>query len=81
MCSRGGSMDERVRFGRQLRSLRVARGWTVSEAAARAGLRQQTLSRLEARRTLGHVEAWVVVRLARVYAVSMESLCVREGED
>jgi transcriptional regulator with XRE-family HTH domain len=37
-----------VQVGQHLRRLRVARGWSIEEAAVQAGLSRNTLSKLEA---------------------------------
>jgi transcriptional regulator with XRE-family HTH domain len=60
----------------RLRVLRAERGWTVEEAADRAGLTRDSLSRLE--RGLRHPRATTLARLARVYDVSTEDLLALE---
>jgi transcriptional regulator with XRE-family HTH domain len=56
----------------RLRVLRAEKGWTVEEAADRAGLTRDSLSRLE--RGLRHPRATTLARIARAYGVDTEEL-------
>jgi transcriptional regulator with XRE-family HTH domain len=61
-------------LGTRLKALRTERGWTIKEAAQRAGLTPSTLSRLEARRTLGPTQTRVLLRVADLYTVPINAL-------
>ena len=68
-------------FGTRLHRLREERGWTVYEAAKRAGMVPWVLSRLEQRATLGDVQARSLKRLARIYEVTMDYLAREAAAD
>ncbi|MGO8766571.1 MAG: helix-turn-helix domain-containing protein [Limisphaerales bacterium] len=59
-------------FGLRLRELRLRRGWTLQELAARAGLSRAFLSRLESGDRQASIAA--VLTLSRVFDVSVASL-------
>jgi DNA-binding XRE family transcriptional regulator len=63
-------MDDTTGFGERLRALREAKGWTQGQLAQRAGLRMNSVSRLE----LGkYPPTWPTV-LALAAALGLESL-------
>ncbi len=59
-------------FGARLRGLRLRRGWTLQELAARSGLSKPFLSRLESGDRQASIAA--VLTLSRVFDVSLASL-------
>ena len=59
-------------FGARLKELRLRRGWTLQELAARSGLSRAFLSRLESGNRQASIAA--VLTLSRIFAVSMASL-------
>ena len=59
-------------FGARLRELRLRRGWTLQELAARSGLSKPFLSRLESGSRQASIAA--VLTLSRVFDVSLSSL-------
>ncbi|HLZ53688.1 MAG TPA: XRE family transcriptional regulator [Verrucomicrobiae bacterium] len=59
-------------FGTRLRELRLRRGWTLQELAARSGLSKPFLSRLESGNRQASIAA--VLTLSRVFDVSLASL-------
>jgi transcriptional regulator with XRE-family HTH domain len=56
----------------RLRVLRGEKGWTTEQAAKKAGLTYDSLSRIE--RGVSHPRATTLVRLAKIYGVSPEEL-------
>jgi transcriptional regulator with XRE-family HTH domain len=72
--------DDIERTARQrLRSLRVARGWTIDELARRAHIGASTISRIETghrRITLDHL-----VTLARALEIDLDELLADEASD
>jgi transcriptional regulator with XRE-family HTH domain len=72
--------DDLERTARQrLRSLRVARGWTIDELARRAHIGASTISRIETghrRITLDHL-----VTLARALEIDLDELLADEASD
>ena len=61
-------------FGERLQQVRQAKGFTVYEAAKRAGIPNQVLYRLEHFATLGKVQVATLKKLARVYGVTIDYL-------
>lgn len=59
-------------FGRRLRELRQARGWSLQELAERSALSKTFLSRLETGNRQASIAA--VLTLARVFSVSLASM-------
>jgi transcriptional regulator with XRE-family HTH domain len=59
-------------FGSRLRQLRLRRGWTLQELAARSGLSRAFLSRLESGNRQASIAA--VLTLSRIFDVSLASL-------
>lgn len=59
-------------FGTRLRELRLQRGWTMQELAARCGLSKAFLSRLESGDRQASIAA--VLTLSRIFGVSLASL-------
>ena len=59
-------------FGTRLRELRLRRGWTLQELAARSGLSKAFLSRLESGGRQASIAA--VLTLSRIFNVSLASL-------
>lgn len=59
-------------FGARLRELRLQRGWTLQELAARSGLSKAFLSRLESGGRQASIAA--VLTLSRIFDVSLASL-------
>jgi transcriptional regulator with XRE-family HTH domain len=59
-------------FGGRLRGLRLRRGWTLQELAARSGLSKAFLSRLESGGRQASIAA--VLTLSRIFDVSLASL-------
>ena len=59
-------------FGRRLRELRLARGWSLQELAERTALSKTFLSRLETGDRQASIAA--VLTLARVFSVSLASM-------
>ncbi len=59
-------------FGMRLRELRVQRGWTLQELAARSGLSKPFLSRLESGGRQASIAA--ALTLSRIFNVSLASL-------
>jgi transcriptional regulator with XRE-family HTH domain len=59
-------------FGARLRELRLRRGWTLQELAARSGLSKPFLSRLESGGRQASIAA--VLTLSRIFDVSLASL-------
>jgi transcriptional regulator with XRE-family HTH domain len=56
----------------RLRVLRGEKGWTTEQAAKKAGLTYDSLSRIE--RGIAHPRASTLVRLAKAYDVEAEEL-------
>lgn len=67
--------------GARLRRLRTERGWTLYEAAKRAGMTQWSLFRLEQKTTLGNAQVTSLKRLARLYQVSIDYLAREAGDE
>ena len=59
-------------FGSRLRELRLRRGWTLQELAARSGLSKAFLSRLESGGRQASIAA--VLTISRIFDVSLASL-------
>jgi quercetin dioxygenase-like cupin family protein/DNA-binding XRE family transcriptional regulator len=59
-------------FGARLRNLRLQRGWTLEELAARGGLSKAHLSRLESGERQASIA--VILTFSRVFNVSLASL-------
>ena len=59
-------------FGARLKELRLRRGWTLQELAARSGLSRAFLSRLESGNRQASIAA--ALTLSRIFDVSMASL-------
>lgn len=65
-------------FGRRLRELREAKGWTQAELGERAGLMYQAISRLERGAAL---PAWdTVLKLADAIGISLDEFRVPPAE-
>lgn len=67
-------MDVRKKFGKQLRALREARGWSQEEFADRAGLHRTYVSAVE--RGVRNPTLSVLERLAKALGVSIEIMMV-----
>jgi transcriptional regulator with XRE-family HTH domain len=70
-------LDEQIQsqlssFGARLRELRLKRGWTLEELAARCALSKAFLSRLESGSRQASIAA--VLTLSRIFGVSLASL-------
>jgi transcriptional regulator with XRE-family HTH domain len=61
-------------FGERLQRLRAERGWTVYEAAKRAGMSSQLLYKLERAAALGRISGVTLRKLAQVYQVTVDYL-------
>jgi len=61
----------------KLRVLRHRRGWTLTEAAAEAGIQRQTLAALERGQ---HPRAPTLVKIAQAYGVPIDELAVEDTE-
>src|SRR5215472_21890 len=59
-------------FGARLKELRLRRGWTLQELAARSGLSRAFLSRLESGNRQASIAA--ALTLSRIFDVSLASL-------
>jgi transcriptional regulator with XRE-family HTH domain len=60
----------------RLRVLRGEKGWTTEQAAKKAGLTYDSLSRIE--RGVAHPRATTLARLAQAYGVDTEELMALE---
>jgi transcriptional regulator with XRE-family HTH domain len=65
-------MDVRKKFGKQLRALREARGWSQEEFADRAGLHRTYVSAVE--RGVRNPTLTVLGRLANALGISIEAM-------
>src|ERR1700733_12632113 len=70
-------LDEQIQsqlssFGTRLRELRLKRGWTLEELAARCALSKAFLSRLESGGRQASIAA--VLTLSRIFEVSLAAL-------
>jgi transcriptional regulator with XRE-family HTH domain len=54
--------------------LRAERGWSLYQAAKRAGMSPWALSLLEHRRTLGATRVLSLMRVAEIYGVTVDYL-------
>jgi transcriptional regulator with XRE-family HTH domain len=68
----GAIQSQLLSFGARLRELRLRRGWTLQELAARSGLSKPFLSRLESGSRQASIAA--VLTLSRVFDISLASL-------
>jgi transcriptional regulator with XRE-family HTH domain len=69
-----------VTFGDRMRRERESRGWTQKQFAEKAGVPQETISRLETGKHRGpHID--VAVKLAKALKVSLDYLAGRYEED
>ena len=67
-------------FGERMRRERESRGWTQKQLAEKAGVPQETISRLETGKHRGpHID--VAVRLAKALKVSLDYLAGRYEEN
>lgn len=69
---------EPLRLGERVRAIRKANGWTLEEAAARAGLARSTLSKIENAQMSPTFDA--VQKLARGLGISMPQLFAPAAE-
>jgi len=67
----GAIQSQLSSFGARLRELRLRRGWTLQELAARSGLSKAFLSRLESGGRQASIAA--VLTLSRIFGVSLAS--------
>jgi transcriptional regulator with XRE-family HTH domain len=67
-------------FGDRLRHERESRGWTQQQLAAKAGVPQETISRLETGKHRGPQMA-VAVKLAQALKVSLDYLAGRYEDE
>lgn len=67
-----GAMDIRKRFGKRVKALREAKGWSQEELADRAGLHRTYISAVE--RTVRNPTLTVIGRIAKALEVSMTEL-------
>src|SRR3974390_3305248 len=67
----GAIQSQLSSFGARLRELRLRRGWTLQELAARSGLSKPFLSRLESGERQASIAA--ALTLSRVFDVSLAS--------
>lgn len=65
-------MDVRKKFGKQLRALREARGWSQEEFADRAGLHRTYVSAVE--RGVRNPTLSVLERLAKALGIKLSEL-------
>ncbi|MCC5971479.1 MAG: helix-turn-helix domain-containing protein [Pararhodobacter sp.] len=70
--------NQRAEFGRRLRELRRARGWTLAELAERSGLAISTISKAE--RGVMALTYDRMLQLARGIGVDMAEFFTNEGE-
>lgn len=71
-------MSERQQLGARLREARNVKGWTQREAAERAGISKESLGGYENARERAPFER--VVRMAKLYGVSLEYLACRTDD-
>ena len=69
---------ELMSLGERLREVRRARGWTQPEVAGRAGLSENSISRYERGDRLPDLVC--LMKLAKVYEVTIDWLLLAEGE-
>lgn len=67
------SLDQPPQIGMVVRSLRLERGWTQQELAARAGVTAQTISNIETGRS-GRVYVDTVESLAAAFGVTVSAI-------
>jgi len=65
-------MDVRKKFGKRLRALREARGWSQEEFADRAGLHRTYVSAVE--RGVRNPTLSVLERLAKAFGIKLSEL-------
>jgi len=65
-------------LGEELWFCRIERGWSVSEAAERAGVAKQSLYRLE-QGTRSSVHALTIYKLCRLYDLDLRQILGRRG--
>lgn len=65
-------MDIRKRFGKRVKALREARGWSQEELADRAGLHRTYISAVE--RAVRNPTLTVIERIAKALELSMPDL-------